>query len=116
MLRLQKICLLALVLLLGGCASKCEDEPVVKETFCKRMYTYKTLDGREYQLEIFFPVGGRQDAKRPAIVWWSGGAWRWGGLGVYERQCLPGFPRHGRRVRGIPASGGRQTLLGGLGR
>lgn len=100
MLRLQKICLLAIVPLLAGCTLSGEaalakptdtlngrKQLVARETFSKKMYTFKTVDGRQYQLEVFSPVGGRRKAKRSAIVWWSGGGWRWGGLGVYERQC-----------------------------
>jgi acetyl esterase len=50
-------------------------------------YVYKTVDGRKLYLEVFSPDPASYPGKRPAIVWWSGGGWQWGGLGVYERQC-----------------------------
>lgn len=49
-----------------------------------RTHVYKKAGGRKYRLAIFGAKSGR---KRPAIVWFSGGGWQWGGLGVYERQC-----------------------------
>ena len=50
-------------------------------------YPYKTVEGKQLYLEVFSPDPARHAGRRPAIVWWSGGGWRWGGLGVYERHC-----------------------------
>jgi len=52
-----------------------------------RLFPYKRVAGRTYRIEVFPPRRRRGARGRPAIVWFSGGGWRFGGLGVYDRQC-----------------------------
>jgi len=56
---------------------------VAAERIKPTVYTYKTVDDRSLELEVFAqPVDG--EAKRPAIVLFHGGGWAQGGTGQFR--------------------------------
>ncbi len=48
---------------------------------------YKTVGGRELSLHVFEPAGQEPTAKRPAIVFFHGGAWQIGNPDQFYYQC-----------------------------
>jgi len=49
-------------------------------------YIYKTVGDRTLKVEIDYPDDWKPTDKRPAIVFFSGGAWRYGGTGAFRGQ------------------------------
>ena len=58
-----------------------------EETVPDRTVTYKRINGVELKLHVFAPQDHGSAAKRPAIVFFFGGAWRGGSPSQFYPQC-----------------------------
>ena len=48
---------------------------------------YKTVDGYDLKMNIFYPVNHKKGKKYPAIVFFFGGGWQNGNVHQFEHQC-----------------------------
>lgn len=67
---------------LAGCASLPGEEAVMTPRF-----VYKTVGARQLVVEVDYPEGWRPKDKRPAIVFFCGGAWRTGATVQFAEQA-----------------------------
>ena len=75
------LCAAVLIVAAGShCVSADDEQP-------RDQYIYKTIGQRSLKLDVLYPDDWREGDKRPAIVFFSGGAWRSGGTSQFLPQA-----------------------------
>ena len=84
MVSIRCIAFICLVLMGQGCATQAKHS----ESFpFETQYVYKAVGERKLVVDIDYPEGHRESDKKPAIVFFSGGAWRGGGTIQFVAQA-----------------------------
>jgi acetyl esterase/lipase len=74
-------CVAMLVLLAGPRPTVADDGKPAPQ------YVYQTIGQRQLRADVFYPDGWKTGDKRPAMVFFSGGAWRSGGTQQFLKQA-----------------------------
>ena len=75
------LCVLIFVLAIGSRPATAEDGSPLPR------YVYKTIGQRELGADVLYPDDWSASDKRPAVIFFSGGAWRSGGTSQFLKQA-----------------------------
>ena len=75
------------LVLMVAVGQSCSGVLMAGESERKPQYVYKTIGERELTADILYPDDWKASDHRPAIVFFSGGAWRSGGTTQFARQA-----------------------------